>query len=182
MPKETYLPRLFQLFRDYGYDGATLSKISQATGLGKASLYHHFPGGKAEMVEAVMAYVDRWVEENLLPTLQGTDEAKIRFVRMGDRLMDLYDSGHQPCITAILLSGSARGVFHEQVKLVYQTWKNAIAAVLIETGLAPKQAKERAEDALISIQGSLILSQGLEDSQIFQRVIQQLPTHLSDGR
>ena len=40
---------LIDVFRRCGYDGATLSSISEATGLGRASLYHHFPGGKQEM-------------------------------------------------------------------------------------------------------------------------------------
>lgn len=70
MPKDTYIPCLLRLFREYGYDGATLSKISQATGLGKASLYHHFPGGKDEMVETVLDYLERWSGENILPVLQ----------------------------------------------------------------------------------------------------------------
>jgi TetR/AcrR family transcriptional regulator, lmrAB and yxaGH operons repressor len=38
MPQATYALCLLQLFRQHGYDGATLSKISEATGLGKASL------------------------------------------------------------------------------------------------------------------------------------------------
>jgi hypothetical protein len=39
-------------------------------------------------------------------------------------------------------------------------------------------AQQRGEDAAIAIQGSLILSQGLDDPSPFQRVIQQLPTEL----
>ena len=73
MPKETYIPSLMRLFRQYGYDGATLSKISQATGLGKASLYHHFPGGKDEMVETMLDYLESWLEQNILQTLNSPD-------------------------------------------------------------------------------------------------------------
>ena len=53
MSRETHLPTLFQLFRQHGYDGVSLAKIAAATELGKASLYHHFPGGKAEMMAAI---------------------------------------------------------------------------------------------------------------------------------
>jgi len=38
MSKQIYVLPLLDLFRQLGYDGATLSKISQATGLGRASL------------------------------------------------------------------------------------------------------------------------------------------------
>ena len=38
------MQRLSCVFRDVGYDGASLSILSEATGLKKASLYHRFPG------------------------------------------------------------------------------------------------------------------------------------------
>lgn len=178
MPKETYIPCLLQLFRQYGYDGATLAKISEATGLGKASLYHHFPGGKDEMVEAVLDYLERWLVENILPSLQSEGDAVTKLQRMCDRLNELYEGGKQPCLFAILLLGSARDVFHRKVQELFQGWIDAIATVLIEAGMDRELAKQRAEDAAIAIQGSLILSQGLEDSAPFQRVIQQLPKEL----
>ena len=46
---------LTRVFQTYGYDGATLSRISDATGLQRASLYHRFPGGKEEMAKFVLA-------------------------------------------------------------------------------------------------------------------------------
>ena len=43
------LPQLAEVFRAHGYEGATLALISDATGLGKGSLYNFFPGGKEQM-------------------------------------------------------------------------------------------------------------------------------------
>ena len=84
MPKETYIPSLMRLFRQYGYDGATLSKISQATGLGKASLYHHFPGGKDQMVEVVLDYLECWLDQNVVQTLNSSGEPLFRLQQMCD--------------------------------------------------------------------------------------------------
>lgn len=178
MPKETYIPPLMRLFRQYGYDGATLSKISQATGLGKASLYHHFPGGKDEMVETVLDYLERWFEQNILRSLDGPGEPIARLQQMCDRLNEVYEGGKQPCLSAILLLGSARDVFHQRIKGLYQVWVQAITAVLTEAGLDRQLAKQRAEEALTAIQGSLIISQGLDDPTPFQRVMQHLPQEL----
>ncbi|AFY47878.1 transcriptional regulator [Nostoc sp. PCC 7524] len=178
MPKETYIPCLLRLFRQYGYDGATLSKISEATGLGKASLYHHFPGGKDEMVETVLDYIQQWLGQNILSALQSEGDALTKLRRMCDRLDELYEGGEQPCLFAILLLGSARDVFHDQVKALLHRWIDAIADVLIAAGMNQKLAHDRGEDAVIMIQGALILSQGLDDPSVFQRVIQRLPEDL----
>lgn len=178
MPKETYIPCLLRLFRQYGYDGATLTRISEATGLGRASLYHHFPGGKDEMVEAVLKYLEGWLDLNILQTLNSPGDALTRLQCMCNRLNELYEGGKQPCLFATLLLGSARDVFHDKVQALFNAWIGAIAQVLIESGMNKLLAQERGEDAAIAIQGALILSQGLNDLSPFQRVIRQLPTEL----
>ena len=62
MDRSEAVQKLVMVFRQHGYEGATLSKISEATGLGRASLYHHFPGGKQEMARAVLESVAAWFE------------------------------------------------------------------------------------------------------------------------
>lgn len=175
MPKETYVPSLFTLFRQCGYDGATLAKISEATGLGKASLYHHFPGGKDDMVESALGYSDRWLQANVLSLLASGGTPEERFQKMCDRVNDLYGGGTQPCLLAILQAGTGRDLFHPQVKAALEAWIEAIAAVLIESGLDASLAQQRGEDALATIQGSLIMAQSLDQPALFQRAIQQLP-------
>lgn len=178
MPKDTYIPCLLQLFRQYGYDGATLARISEATGLGKASLYHHFPRGKDEMVQAVLDYLERWLAEHVLPSLQGDGTALEKLQRMCDRLSELYEAGRQPCLSATLLLGSARDVFHDSVQASYCAWIRAVAQVLVDAGLDLTTAQQRGEDMVITIQGSLIVAQGLANPEIFQRSLQQLPQRL----
>lgn len=178
MPKDTYIPCLLQLFRQHGYDGATLAKISEATGLGKASLYHHFPGGKDEMVQAVMDYLERWLAENVLPSLQEEGTALEKLQRMCDRLSELYEAGRQPCMSATLLLGSARDLFGDLVQARYCAWIGAVAQVLMDAGLDRTTAWQRGEDLVVTIQGSLIVAQGLDNPEIFQRSLQQLPLRL----
>ena len=181
MPKETYTPCLLRLFRQHGYDGTTLSKISEATGLGKASLYHHFPGGKDEMVETVLDYLERWMDENIVQLLKSTGDSVSRLQQMCDRLSQVYDGGKQPCLSAILLLGSARDVFHDRVQSLYRVWIDAIATVLLESGMDEVLAQQRGEDAVITIQGALILSQGLNNPAPFQRIVKQLPQELCNN-
>jgi TetR/AcrR family transcriptional regulator, lmrAB and yxaGH operons repressor len=178
MPKATYIPCLLQLFRQHGYDGATLSKISEATGLGKASLYHHFPGGKDEMVEAVLDHLEDWLTQNILQPLASPGDSVARLQCMCDRLAELYEGGKQPCVFAILLLGSARDVFHGKVQALFVGWIDAITSVLVETGMEKDLARQRGEDAAIAVQGALILSQALNNPSPFLRVMQQLPAQL----
>jgi TetR/AcrR family transcriptional regulator, lmrAB and yxaGH operons repressor len=181
MPRETYIPCLLQLFRQYGYEGATLAKISEATGLGKASLYHHFPGGKEEMVTVVLDYLEQRLEQYILQPLQGEGDAFDRLKRMSQSVIERYEGGKQPCLLATLLLGSARQVFQPTLQPLLQKWVDAIAAVLISAGMKKSLARQRGEEAIMLIQGSLILSQGLNDVSLFQRTVKQLPQQLCQG-
>ena len=178
MTKIEHVPKLLQLFRDYGYDGATLSKISKEIGLGKASLYHHFPGGKDEMVEAVLDYLESETEDKILQPLRSEENVLARFQKMCDGINNIFDGGKQPCIFAVLLMGSSRNVFHKKVEMLLRVWIDAIASVLITEGLDKNLAAECAENAVVMIEGSLILSQGLNDFTAFQRIVKQLPQQL----
>ena len=45
-------------------------------------------------------------------------------------------------------------------------------------GMEANVAKQQAEKAVILVQGSLILSQGLNDAKIFKQIIDDLPKEL----
>ena len=88
------LPKLAEIFRKRGYEGASLSEIGAATGLGKGSLYHFFPGGKPEMAESVLAEVDAWFEGNIFAPLRAIpagDAAEARQVTI--EAIDLGELG-----------------------------------------------------------------------------------------
>ncbi|MBE9138167.1 TetR/AcrR family transcriptional regulator [Nodosilinea sp. LEGE 07088] len=176
--KQSYVPPLLDLFRQYGYDGVSLSKISEATGLGRASLYHHFPGGKDDMVATVLTALNQWLQDTALDALAAEGDALVRLTRMGDRIGDAYSHGEKPCILAALALGSAKETFQPQVKELLQQWIAAIAAVLIKDGMDEELAWARGEAAIIAIQGSLILARALDDPAIFERTMKDLPEQL----
>lgn len=176
--KQSYVPPLLDLFRQYGYDGVSLSKISQVTGLGKASLYHHFPGGKDDMVETVLTALSQWLDATVLEMLGEDGDAQARLTRMSDRVRDAYNHGEKPCILAALALGSAKDTFQPQVKALLCQWIAAIATVLVEGGMAKDQAQVRGEDAVVAIQGSLIVARVLNDPSIFERTMENLPETL----
>jgi TetR/AcrR family transcriptional repressor of lmrAB and yxaGH operons len=182
MSKQTHVPTLIKLFRQFGYEGVTLSKISQETGLGKASLYHHFPRGKAEMAETALTYVNTWLETNILEILDRPEPAIAKFQAMCEEVSKFFNEGQNSCLWAVLLmEQSSDDLFHAQISGAFSQWIEAIAKVLVTAGLEETLAKERGEDAMIMIQGALILSHSLKDIAPFRRVLQLLPNQLCRG-
>ncbi|MUL36919.1 TetR/AcrR family transcriptional regulator [Gloeocapsopsis dulcis] len=176
MSKEETIIQLLQVFRQYGYEGATLTRLSQATGLGKASLYHHFPKGKEEMAQAVLNYINDWMETNIFVALRSHSQPIERIRAMTQKVNELYSCGEHPCLLAVLSLESK--LFSKEIENALTHWINSLAQVLIDAGFEEKLAHQKAEDAVLQIQGSLILSRCLNDTAPFQRVLQRLPEEL----
>jgi TetR/AcrR family transcriptional regulator, lmrAB and yxaGH operons repressor len=79
---------------------------------------------------------------------------------------------------ALLSVGEAHDLFQGQIHKTLTLWVDALAAVAIEAGVAPEIAHQRAEDAVVQYQGALVLARGLNDTTIFQRVLERLPEML----
>src|SRR5689334_15238098 len=91
LPKQEVLDRLTAAFRQFGYDGASLARLSKATGLGRSSLYHYFPNGKEDMAAAVLANAGARFEETVLAPLRAKDAPpRERLTRMVAGLAAFY--------------------------------------------------------------------------------------------
>ena len=174
MSKEDAIIQLAKVFRKYGYEGATLTRLSKAAGLGKASLYHHFPRGKEEMAEKVLNYVNHCFRTLVLEPLQGPGKPAERIEKMSQNIGEFYRFGQDPCLLSILTLGDAKDLFDEPVKRAFEIWLDTLAGVLVEAGFNSAQAYHRAEDAIIQIQGVLVLSRSLNSTAVFERVITSL--------
>jgi hypothetical protein len=53
--------------------------------------------------------------------------------------------------------------------------------VIAETGVSAVQAREKAEDAILQIQGALMLARSLKNTEPFQRILKRLPDELLDS-
>jgi AcrR family transcriptional regulator len=105
--KDEVLDRLTRVFREAGYEAATLSRLSQATGLVKASLYHYFPGGKHDMAAAVLGRANSWLESQVLAPLAGVGTPKERLEAMAVALDAYYSGGRDGCLLGLLSQGDA---------------------------------------------------------------------------
>ncbi len=79
--RDAIVVQLFELFRRGGFDGVSLSDISTATGLGRSSLYHHFPGGKSDMAAAVLELAGGWLDKAVIAPLEESGSRRARIAR-----------------------------------------------------------------------------------------------------
>jgi AcrR family transcriptional regulator len=178
LSREEVVERLMLVVRRCGYDGASLAELSKATGLGKSSLYHYFPDGKDDMVRAVLEHLEGVLREQIFTPLREPGPARRRIERMVQALDDFYRGGRESCVLGNLVLGTSRSRFRRQLQAIFDEWIEALAAALMDGGLSKAVARARAEDAVIRVQGALVLAGGMDDVSMFGRALKQMPSDL----
>lgn len=177
--RETVIPALGEIFREYGFEGTSLSVITERTGLGKGSLYHFFPGGKEEMATVVLAEIDNWFQVNVYRPLLEGDNPKAGIDHMFAAVEDYFRAGKRVCLVGVFALDNTRDRFATAVKDYFADWAKALAKALTRCGRSPAEARALTEDILGGIQGGLVLARALDDPAIFTRTLKRLQASLT---
>jgi AcrR family transcriptional regulator len=178
LTKDEVLDRLMHTFREKGYDGASLAELSTATGLGKSSLYHHFPGGKVDMAKQVLAHLESTLEKALFEPMRSDATPERKLDAMLVAVSAFYDGGRQACLLERLCASVDSRRFRRPLASAFESWIGAVEALGRQAGLSKVVARERAEDLVVRIEGALVVCAGTGETKLFSRTIDDLRASL----
>lgn len=167
------VPALGEVFRRFGFEGASIARITAHTKLGKGSLYHFFPGGKDEMAEAVLGHIRTWFEtEVFLPLMQ---EPPVQAIEsMFASVEQYFHSGRRICLVGAFAMDETRDRFSQAVGGYFQRWIDALGGALSRAGMTEIEAGNVATEVVGGIQGAIVLARALDDDQRFIVIIKSL--------
>ncbi|NTF43708.1 TetR family transcriptional regulator [Rhizobium sp. AC27/96] len=166
-----------EVFRELGYEGASMSNITARTKLSKGSLYHFFPGGKEQMAAEIIAHIDAWfVVDMFKPLEEGEPRAAIR--TMWETADRYFRSGRRICLIGAFALDETRDRFAMAIRSYFQRWIEALAGALTRAGLTGIEAQALAEEAVVGLQGALMLARALGDEAVFGRILERLKQRL----
>ncbi|HUL71703.1 MAG TPA: TetR/AcrR family transcriptional regulator [Vicinamibacterales bacterium] len=174
LTRNEMLDRLMALFRAKGFDGASLADISDSTGLGKSSLYHHFPGGKEEIATEVLAHLERGLEAAMFAPMRSDEPPARKFDRMLEAIDRFYEGGRRACLLERLSASVDANRFKRPLGRAFRAWIDAVEALGVEAGVPRALARARAEDLVVRVEGALVVSSGTGDTRVFARTIRDL--------
>lgn len=178
--KPDVVPLVAEVFRELGYEGASMSAITARTKLSKGSLYHFFPGGKEQMAAEILSDVDAWfVKEVFEPLEEGPPQEAI--ARMWKSVDAYFQSGRRICLIGAFALDETRDRFAGAIRGYFKRWVMALESALIRHGMEARHAKAEAEEVVIAIQGALILARALNDKAVFGRTLRRLQQRLAES-
>lgn len=165
-----------ELFRERGIAGTALADVIERSNASRGSIYHFFPGGKAQLAQEATAQAGRLIASMItaLVSAQGPVVALETFIDyFRQQLIQSDFEAGCPVAAAAMEPGEAieaRTMAGES----YAAWEAALSAALWQHGVSRDRATSVATMAISAIEGALVLSRAQRDLGPLDRVSTEL--------
>ncbi|PRY44742.1 TetR/AcrR family transcriptional regulator [Umezawaea tangerina] len=145
-----------------GYHGTGLNEVLALADAPRGSLYHHFPGGKDQLVGAAITAAGREVDDVVADLVAGTPTSKDLVLGLLDALADRMVAADFtkgcPVATVALEVAATNDDLQALCGGVYAGWQRALADALRVDGHGSAEADDLAATVLALVEGALVLA------------------------
>ncbi|HSX66376.1 TetR/AcrR family transcriptional regulator [Nocardioides sp.] len=169
------------LFRERGVAATSLRDVVEHAKAPRGSIYHHFPGGKAELASAATAMAGDFIGQLLADLLEGGDPAHAiaTFVDYWKQSLIRQDFADGCPVAAAAVSPEETDDARATAGRSFARWQGQIADALVGRGVRAGLAADQAGLAVAAVEGALIVARAQHSTEPLERVARQLVRLLS---
>ncbi len=176
--RDALLAASVRLFRQKGYAGTGLSEILQESGAPKGSLYHYFPGGKAEIGAEAVQLAGKTVTRTLNDLAAKTDGPGTlvsRYLNLlaGWMAASDYRDGC-PITTTLLETVPEHEAIREAGATAFAAWVRVLEESAVAAGIPQDRAARLAHFTISALEGALVQCRVSGDSAPLRLVAEEL--------
>ena len=161
-----------ELFGRQGYTGTGVKQVVAAADAPIGSLYHHFPGGTAQLGEQVIRLAGPFyatlVEVVIDPAPDVVAGVELFFSAAAEHLAASGYADACPIATITLGTASVSEPMRQASHDVFESWLAALARRLADAGIAPDAARELAIVMLTLLEGAFLLCRAARSTEALE--------------
>ncbi len=164
------------LMRERGVEATSFSDVLERSGAPRGSIYHHFPGGKAQLVEEATRYAGDYTAAGLEAALEHGDVGAALDLLAAFWRQTLQDSDFAAgCpVVAATVDGYRSAGARDAAAAAFAKWEDLLAGALRRAGATPPDARARATFVVAAFEGAVVLSRAQRSVQPLDRVAREL--------
>ena len=167
-----------RLLAQHGLQATSFSTVLAATGAPRGSIYHHFPGGKDELIIAAIGATEQHVV-GLLDFPPGTTVQQVAESFLGAwRMLLTAADFHAGCALVAVTVAAETDELRERAAQAFGAWRTALADALYRAGMDAALAGATAALLLSACEGAVVMSRAERDLGPFDTVAQSLLTYI----
>lgn len=171
------------LFRERGIDATAFSDVLEHSGAPRGSIYHHFPGGKAQLVrEATETAGDQIARGIAAVAAHMSDPVDVLDALIAGWRLQLESSGFTagcPVAAAVASPGVEGGA--AAAGAAFTRWEQVLAEALGGYGFDSSRAASLATLVVSSIEGGVLLARATRSIAPLERIAAELRLVLADA-
>lgn len=163
-----------RLLATRGLEGTSFADVLTATGAPRGSVYHHFPGGKSELVHAALDLASRHAL-GVLEASRGSapEEVVARFLGLWSELLDRANLSAGCAILAVSVAADDKAL-RDHAGDIFRLWTGHLAALLGEGGMSPADAERLAVMLVTTTEGAVAMCRAQQSREPFDMVAPML--------
>jgi TetR/AcrR family transcriptional regulator, lmrAB and yxaGH operons repressor len=157
--------------RRRGLSGTSFTEVLADSGAARGAIYHHFPGGKADLVREAIAATGNGVSAALAALPDGPDEPAVvdAFLTLVRPVVQDSVAGAGCAIAAVVTESAPGDALQLASREVLDEWQRTLAAHLKRAGVPARRAAGLASLLLTTLEGAHILCRAAGDIRPFDR-------------
>ena len=157
-----------------GFQGASFSSILEDSNAPRGSIYHHFPGGKDELILAAIDRSGRRAEQ-IVEGFRGRSAEGIvtSFVALWRSILLMSDFRAGCSVLGATVSSGDDGIV-DRAADVFRSWQAALADVIEAAGTPREQAEDLGALLVASCEGAVVLCRAQRSTEPLDRVERSL--------
>jgi AcrR family transcriptional regulator len=177
-PRDRMIRSAAVLMREQGVEGMSFSDVVSHSGAPRGSIYHYFPGGKAQLVAEATRWAGGFVARRNSAAME-TDGpmGALDASEQAWRAVLTETEFRAGCpIAAATVDGEQVPVAREAAGAVFRDWRDALAASLRSRGVGDDRARAVATLVYAGIEGGILLARAQRSIAVWETVIGELRT------
>lgn len=171
------------LMRKHGVDGTSFTDVIEHSGAPRGSIYHHFPRGKAQLIEEATRYAGDFTASGLAAALGEQDPVPaIRsFVAAWSAALRRSDFSAGCPVVAASLEGDRLPAARAAAGAAFTSWVETLAQALHRHIPSRERACELATTVIAAVEGAVLLARAQRSTEPLARVSATLERLLIDA-
>jgi TetR/AcrR family transcriptional repressor of lmrAB and yxaGH operons len=169
-----------RLLATEGVEGTSFKEVLAVAAAPRGSVYHHFPGGKSELLHAAL---DR-ASERALGAMEATrgqsaPEVLERFLSLWRTLLDYSRFSAGCAVVSVTVAGPDADILNH-VGIIFRNWTDRLAALFVAGGMSEDTAHRMATVTIAATEGAVVLSRAQQSRAPFDDVASTLSDLIGD--
>jgi AcrR family transcriptional regulator len=173
-PRERMVISTAVLVREQGARATSIDDVLAHSGAPRGSVYHHFPGGRAQLLGEATDYAGEFVARRIERARSAVELLDSFLGTYRGQLIEADFRAGCPVVAIAVEAGEPGSDLQERAGAAFARWGEVLAGRLVADGVQAERAEELAVMVIASVEGALVITRARRDAEPLDIVHRQL--------